>query len=126
MPEVHGPFEQSPSAAQTFPGGHVLPQLPPQSTSVSPAFFTPSEQVADLHVFALRNPPPEQTPLAQSPLPPHFFVSPHLPHVPPPQSTSVSAPFFAPSVQPLPPVAPPAPPAPPAPVDGAHTVPERW
>ena len=40
-----------------------------------------------------------QTPLAQSSGPPHTFVSAHLAHVPPPQSMSVSAPFFTASPQ---------------------------
>jgi hypothetical protein len=47
MPELHGPFEQSPSAPHFLPGAHVAPQLPPQSTSVSAPFITPSVQLAD-------------------------------------------------------------------------------
>jgi hypothetical protein len=46
VPLVHGPLAQSVSPPQVLPGGHVAPQLPPQSTSVSAPFFTASLQVA--------------------------------------------------------------------------------
>jgi hypothetical protein len=51
---------QSPGTSHCFPAPHG-PQLPPQSTSVSSPFFTPS-----LHVGAWQ-PPTVHTPLAQSP-----------------------------------------------------------
>src|SRR5689334_17699859 len=58
-------------------------QLPPQSTSVSLPFLTPSVQ----------------TPFEQSAPTVQTLLSAHLLQVPPPQSTSVSAPFFMPSRQ---------------------------
>ncbi len=45
-PAVHGPLEQSALPPQALPGAHVAPQLPPQSTSVSAPFLTPSEHDA--------------------------------------------------------------------------------
>jgi hypothetical protein len=85
--------------AQSEPSVHALPLEqaahvpPPQSTSVSAAFFTWSVQVAAWQMC------PAQVPLAQSvptlqPLP-----LPHAVHDPPPQSTLVSAPFLIPSLQ---------------------------
>jgi len=69
---------------------------PPQSTAVSVPFFTVSVQLGVAHR------PPAQTPLAQ--LPPAAVPVPHiLPFAQdgqaPPQSTSVSLPFFTRSVQ---------------------------
>jgi hypothetical protein len=85
---------------QSVPATHALPFAqaghcgPPQSTSVSPPFLCPSEHVA----AGCEQTPPVQTPLSQSlpvvqPLP-----SAHFGHVGPPQSMSVSVPFFVPSV----------------------------
>jgi hypothetical protein len=45
-PPVHGPFAQSLVAPQILPGAQVLPQFPPQSTSVSVPFLTWSVQLA--------------------------------------------------------------------------------
>jgi hypothetical protein len=87
-----------PSAHLRFAGAPA--HEPPQSRSVSVPFVTPSVQAAGAHV-----PAAPQTPLAQSPPPPHFLPSAHLrlvgaaAHVPP-QSTSVSLPFSTVSVQP--------------------------
>ncbi len=53
--------------------------------------MTPSEQLGARQV------PPEQTPLAQSLGTPQVWPSAQLPQAPPPQSTSVSAPFLTPS-----------------------------
>jgi len=91
------PLVQSPANEHPLPSVHFLAgaQLPPQSTSVSVPFFAESEHVAAWHTL------PEQTPLAQSPasvhpLPSaHFLAGAQLP----PQSTSVSVPFFVESVQ---------------------------
>src|SRR5439155_16462437 len=83
---VHSALTQSRARKQARPltqGTHVPP---PQSTSVSPPFFTASAhegaaQVAFTH-----------TPLRQSPPPMHACPVWHLGQVLPPQSMSVSAP----------------------------------
>jgi hypothetical protein len=92
---VHTLLVQSPPAEHAFP----LPQPPhiepPQSTSVSVPFFTTSLQVG---VWQM---PPVHTPLVQSPATEqcrplsHFFAGAQLP----PQSVSVSVPFFTMSLQ---------------------------
>jgi hypothetical protein len=73
---------------------HLFGQLPPQSTSVSLPFCTPSPQLG------VAQTPPLHTPLAQS------VPNVQLPAVPqrwqlvaPPQSTSLSPPFFTTSEQ---------------------------
>lgn len=63
-------------------------QLPPQSTSVSVPFLTPSEQVEALHMD------PTQFAVWQSAATEQLLPVAHLPHVLPPQSVSVSVPFF--------------------------------
>jgi hypothetical protein len=60
---------------------------PPQSTSVSVPFFTPSVQAGNAQIEFLHTPLEQSEPIAQ-PAP-----STHTAHVPPPQSTSVSSPF---------------------------------
>ncbi len=65
---------------------------PPQSTSVSVPFFTPSVGEGDAHR------PPAHTPLMQSLGCAHALPSAHAGAPSPPQSTSVSDPFFTPSV----------------------------
>jgi hypothetical protein len=81
---VQTPLWQSPATT------HVLPtpqsaQGPPQSTSLSPWFFTPSPQVGAAHWPLL------QTPLAQSLAPRHVFAAAQRGHgVAPPQSASLS------------------------------------
>jgi hypothetical protein len=69
------------------------PHDPPQSTSDSVPFFTPSVHVAVWQMFEVH------TPLWQSAATAHPFLSAHGEQLPP-QSTSVSVPFWAPSVQP--------------------------
>jgi hypothetical protein len=73
------------------------PQLPPpQSTSVSAPFLIPSLQVG----AGAAQKPAVQTALAtQSPAVAQAFPMAHRPQLPPPQSTSVSAPFLIPSEQ---------------------------
>jgi len=73
----------------------LVAQAPPQSTSVSDPFLTVSMQAAavEMHVLALH------TELAQSAATAQPLVSAHLPAQVPPQSTSVSVPFFTVSVQ---------------------------
>ena len=86
------PSLQSPALEHVLPGPQVGQVPPPQSTSVSTPFFTPSVQVAAWHK------PPVQTPLWQSPVPLHLRPVPQGAQEPP-QSRSVSAPFFTPSMQ---------------------------
>jgi hypothetical protein len=81
-------------ARQDLPEAHLPQVAPPQSMSVSVPFLTTSVQVAAWHRFGA----PEQTPLWQSPATVQSPFVAHPPQVPPPQSTSVSAPFSVPSV----------------------------
>jgi hypothetical protein len=69
--------------------------VPPQSTSVSVPFFTRSVQPTVEHFFVVVS----QTPLVQSPATAHPEALAHLFGHVPPQSTSVSEPFFTRSVQ---------------------------
>jgi len=90
-PPLHELVWQSPFATQVAPSPQA-PQLgPPQSTSLSPPFLTPSE-----HVGAW------QTPLTHTPLwpSPPLEQPPPVPHAAhgPPQSMPVSPPFCAPSL----------------------------
>jgi hypothetical protein len=78
------PVEQSRVFAQAL---HV----PPQSTSVSAPFRTPSLQVASAQAL------PVHTPLEQSVVSVHACPAPQVAHAAPPQSMSVSVPFFTPS-----------------------------
>src|SRR5258708_39780490 len=87
------PLAQRPEAQSPFPV-HILPvphagqEPPPQSTSVSVPFLTPSEQLGAWHF------PPVHTMLWQSRPAEHDLPAGHAGHVPPPQSTSVSLPFL--------------------------------
>jgi hypothetical protein len=87
---VQTPLVQSVVVRQPCPVPHLPQNDPPQSMSVSPWFLTPSEQLGAWQTL------PVQTPLVQSPgvvqpLPlAHFFAGAQDP----PQSTSVSVPFF--------------------------------
>src|SRR4051812_2405592 len=98
-PGAQTPLWQSTAAAQALP----LPQSgqrPPQSTSLSLALRTPSLQLAAWQHESrpAPQPPVPQTPLWQSPgsLQPRAVGQ--LAQLPP-QSTSLSSPFFTPSVQ---------------------------
>jgi hypothetical protein len=86
------PLEQSPPTLQVLPAAQGE-QNPPQSTSVSTPFFTPSKQLGTWQV------PAEQTPLWQSLPAPQVFPLAQERQTPPPQSTAVSLPFFTPSMQ---------------------------
>src|SRR6185436_10325523 len=77
---------------QFSPVLQVAPQGPPQSTSVSSWSCSPSEHVA-AHLPATQLPP------AQSALTVQTWLKPHFGQEPPPQSTSVSVPFFTLSEQ---------------------------
>jgi hypothetical protein len=89
---VHVPDAQSRGARQPAPAPQGLQSGPPQSTSVSPPSFTPSEQLAgahlpDAHTFVLQSfgtlqPRPGAHALGHDP----------------PQSMSVSSPSFTPSM----------------------------
>jgi hypothetical protein len=87
---VHTPLWQSPATTQVLPFAQSPQDGPPQSTSVSLPFFTVSLQPAPWQTFGV----PLQTLLIQSPATLHVLPVPQSPHVPPPQSTSVSAPFL--------------------------------
>jgi hypothetical protein len=80
---------------QILPLPHLVAQVPAQSTSVSVPFLVLSVQVAAWHLAGK----PEQTPLAQSAPMPHSLPLAQLVGQEPPQSTSVSVPFSARSVQ---------------------------
>jgi len=92
-PALHTPLWQSAPAPQPWPGAQSG-QAPPQSTSTSLPFFTPSVQLG-----AAQRPFPPQTALAQSALVLHVDPSAQPGHSPPPQSVPSSAPLRAPSPQ---------------------------
>jgi len=94
----HTPLVQSAATPHFFPSAHFA-QLPPQFRSVSVPFCTASVHEGTAQVFVVV---PLQTPDWQSPATPsvtHFFPFAHLPHMGPPQSTSVSLPSTALSMQ---------------------------
>jgi hypothetical protein len=87
VPLLQFPDTQSPFTLQlsvSAQSGHG----PPQSTSVSPPFCTPSLHDAARHTKA------EHTLLVQSAFTRHVSPGPQSGQVPPPQSTSVSVPFW--------------------------------
>jgi hypothetical protein len=85
-------FAQSVFCLQCFWSAHFGHAGPPQSTSVSISFWTPSVQVGAWHV------PPLHTPSTQSAFTLQMRPSAHAAHVPPPQSVSVSLPSLTPSM----------------------------
>ena len=89
------PLRQSPTLLQVCPAAHLGQTGPPQSVSVSPPFLMPSTQVGLAGTQTLA----AQAPLLQSE--PTLQIHPfwHLPQAFPPQSTSVSVPFFTLSLQ---------------------------
>jgi hypothetical protein len=91
MLPLQEPSTQSAPVVQAWPVLHLVAQLPPQSTSVSSPFTTPSLQLGSAHTF------PEQTPLRQSACAEHCLPR-SQPAQLPPQSTSVSSPFWTLSV----------------------------
>lgn len=96
LPE-HTPLVQSPATLHSLPSAHLVVHVsPPQSTSVSPPFLTLSGQPGAWHFFGV----PEHTPLEQSLAAAHCSPEPQRAHrLAPPQSTSVSTPFFTTSLQ---------------------------
>jgi hypothetical protein len=89
-------FAQSPPMEHALPSAQFPPHVAPQSTSVSLPFFIVSLHVGTWHL------PPVHTPLVQSAAPLQAFPSAHFFPCPsqvlPPQSVSVSVPFFTPSL----------------------------
>jgi len=79
---------QSLAVTHVFESTHELPHAPPQSTSDSVPFFTPSKHVATAHVFAVQTPDPQSVPAE------HALPDSHLAAHEPPQSTSDSVPFL--------------------------------
>jgi hypothetical protein len=92
-PLLQRPEPQSPLPVHILPLLHFGQLRPPQSTSVSVPFLTPSEQLGAWHL------PTVHTLLWQSEPLVHILPDGHAGHVPPPQSMSVSMPFLTPSVQ---------------------------
>jgi hypothetical protein len=90
-PLLQMPLRQSLSVEQPCPSKQDE-QDPPQSTSVSSPFLTPSLQTGTEQA------PPSQTPLTQSVFDLQVLPFGHLSQEPP-QSTSVSVPFWTPSTQ---------------------------
>jgi hypothetical protein len=87
---------QSAPVLHACPVVHFVEQEPPQSVSVSLPFFTPSPHAAPWQTLPVHLPLAGRT---QSALPLQPLPTPHLPGQEPPQSVSVSLPFFARSVQ---------------------------
>lgn len=85
---------QSLADVHFLPSVH-LPQVPPQSTSVSTPFCTLSEHDAVWHLSG----DPEHTRLTQSLATTQVLVAAQVGHTPPPQSMSVSLPFLTTSEQ---------------------------
>jgi hypothetical protein len=88
--------EQSASRRHALVAAHAPQVVPPQSMSVSSPFCTPSPQPGAVQTFGMVV---EHEPLVQSPLTMHERPSEHVAHMPPPQSTSVSAPLRTVSLQ---------------------------
>jgi hypothetical protein len=93
------PEVQSEPVRQDRPFPHFGQTPPPQSTSVSAPFRKPSEQLgaAQTCELGLQNPGAQSVETWQRR--PTAQVFPRASQAAPPQSTSVSAPFFTPSVQ---------------------------
>jgi hypothetical protein len=81
--------------AQPCPAAHLAHTGPPQSVSVSPPFLMPSTQVGLAGTQML----PTQEPLLQSEPAPQIQPLEHLTQAAPPQSMSLSVPFFTTSPQ---------------------------
>jgi hypothetical protein len=98
IPFTHTSFAQSAGTRHVSPVGHPAQTGPPQSTSVSPPFLTPSMQLGGTHL------PDWQLSLMQSLPTPHESPFGHagapslIGELEPPQSTSVSLSFLTPSV----------------------------
>jgi hypothetical protein len=95
VPPSQIPPAQSPFAVQPLPSAQALQVGPPQSTSVSLPFWTVSVHDAT-HVVPLQIPPRQSAAILQPLLNAHGFPLPS--QATPPQSTSVSRPFFTASL----------------------------
>jgi hypothetical protein len=89
---LHTALVQSVPPVQSLPSPH-LPHVPPQSMSLSLPLRAPSVQPGVTQTL------PVQTPLWQSVAPAQAPPDGHFGHAVPPQSTSVSPPFFTASEQ---------------------------
>lgn len=78
-----------------MPTPHFVAQEPPQSTSVSVAFFTPSGHLATWQIPAEQTPLVQSAPTVQPPPSAHLLAGAQLP----PQSMPVSVPFLLLSAQ---------------------------
>jgi hypothetical protein len=83
---VQTPLRQSVDVTHAFVWAHFWHVVPPQSMSVSLAFFTPSLQEAAMQMFVMH------TLLWQSLPAPQVLPAPHLVQTNPPQSISLSLP----------------------------------
>mmetsp|Transcript_24545 Transcript_24545/g.50957 ORF Transcript_24545/g.50957 Transcript_24545/m.50957 type:complete len:214 (-) Transcript_24545:353-994(-) len=92
VPPWHWPDRQSPLTRHCLPLLHLGQVPPPQSTSVSAPFVTPSLHVTSVHL------PLSHTPLAQSEFWVQSWPPPHFEQSGPPQSMPVSWPLRTPSV----------------------------
>lgn len=92
MPSTQGNVLQSPLSPHICPKPHFA-HAPPQSTSDSLPFMTPSEHEGTWQTPAVHTPLPQSAGVA------HVAPSAHGSQTGPPQSTSVSAPFRSPSLQ---------------------------
>ena len=90
VPPEQLPLWQSPSLAQCSPAAQGRQYLPPQSWSDSVASWTSSAQLGVAHAPLLQIPPAQSVPEL------HCLPSVQVPQLPP-QSVSVSLPFFWPS-----------------------------
>jgi len=95
VPELQIPLSQSGPMAQSWPGVHVEQSGPPQSTSVSVPSTMPFLQTGSERQVPLEQYEPDW----QSVWVTHLPRRPHPVQSGPPQSTSVSPPFCAPSPQ---------------------------
>jgi hypothetical protein len=93
---MHDPDAQSPATEHPSPVPHRVEQLPPQSRPVSSPLRTPSLHAAVAQTLPVHLP---LVGIVQSSSSPHRLPMPHRVHDPP-QSSSVSSPFWTPSVQP--------------------------
>src|SRR5688572_7330536 len=93
MPAGQLPLRQSLPTIQEAPSSQAPQAPPPQSTSVSEPFSSPSSQATVSQVLL------SQTALEQSESTSQLAPSPHAWQTAPPQSRSVSSKFITPSVQ---------------------------
>jgi hypothetical protein len=86
---LHTPLWQSPPLLQAFKSAHLVPHEPPQSTSVSLPFFTPSLQLPEVQMLLVHTPLEQSLPALHD-RPPAQRAQLEAP----PQSTADSPPFL--------------------------------